>query len=153
MRSLCWHNPSHFSHNMDWTTHSQGLLTARKCYCHTINCRQTTNSKTITTHGALVQALLAWYRAGVEVHSYYITYARLLTTWQHLCVCLSYKQVASVTLNAMFIVEAFASNWRWPAGLCWLLLEFSVVMWEVSSSHCGWMSHSFTLSHHTKTNT
>lgn len=137
---------------MDWTTHSKGLLTTRKCYCHTINCRQTSNSKMITTHGALLQALLAWYGARVEVHSYYTTCACLLTSWQHLCVCLSYKQVASVTLNAMYcILEAFASNWRWPAGLSWLLLKFSVGMWEVSSSHSRRMSHSFTLSHHTKT--
>lgn len=45
VRSLCWHNPSHFSHNMDWTTHSQGLLTSRKCYCHTIKWRQTSKQQ------------------------------------------------------------------------------------------------------------
>lgn len=144
VHSLCWHNPSHFSHNMDWTTHSQGLLTTCKCYCHTINCRQTSISEMITTHGAVLQALFAWYGARVEVHSYYTTYACLLTTGQHLCVCLSYKLVASVVLNAMFIVETFVSNWRWPVGLYWLILKFSVWMWEVLSLHCSWMSHSFT---------
>lgn len=48
---------------MDWTTHSQGPSTTRKCCCRTINCRRTSNSEMITPHGALLQALSAWYRS------------------------------------------------------------------------------------------
>lgn len=151
VRSLCWYNPSHFSHNMDWTTHSQSLLTTSKRYCHTINCRQTLNNKMITTCRALLQALSAWYGARVEVHSYYTTYACLLRTWHHLCVYPSFKQVASVMLNATIIVEVDMKVTR--RLVLWLLLRFSLDVGRVRLCTCSWMNQSFTPSHHAKTDT
>lgn len=81
-----------------WT----GLLTLRACWQPaSIAAAQYTADKCWTTRrlqheGHSSQALLAWYGSRVEVHSYYTTYACLLRTGQHLCVCLSYKQVLSV---------------------------------------------------------
>lgn len=101
-----------------WT----GLLTLRACWQPaSIAAAQYTADKCWTTRrlqheGHSSQALLAWYGSRVEVHSYYTTYACLLRTGQHLCVCLSYKQVLSVMLNAKIIVVALVSDWRWPAA-------------------------------------
>lgn len=92
VHSLCWHNPSHFSHNAAWKTHFQSLLTTCKCYCHIINCRQQLSNKMITTCRALLQALLIYTEA--ESKSTHLSLKTCVYSMTPLCVCvcLHYKQ-------------------------------------------------------------
>lgn len=86
--ALCWHNPSHFSHNTEPTTHSL-LMTCKCCCCC---CTQWSANKSdqqqddyrMLRHCS--RLCWVWYGARVKVHLYCITHAGPLETLKHLCV-------------------------------------------------------------------
>lgn len=116
---LCWHNPSHFSHNAAWKTHPQSLLTTCKCYCHTINCR--TNScrarwlQWIQLIGHTFR--LCWLKRRQSQSPPILDWKHMPTSW-HLCVCLNYKTGFSVTLDATITCGQLKVTHR--RVLCWL---------------------------------
>lgn len=93
-------------------------------------------------HGALLRALLPWYRLRAEVHSCYTTYACLLTTLQHLCV---FKLQAgdSCLLKGHVYCGGICERLK---VTCWLLLMSGGGV-RGSSFHWSLMSHSFTSRH------
>lgn len=137
---------------MDWTTHSQSLLTTGKCCCHTINCSPTLNNKMITTCGALLQALSAWYGARAEVHSCYTTYACLWRTWHHLCAGPTFSSrwfLACLNVPVIVVVDMKVTR----RLVLWLLLRFGADVGCVCLCTRSWMNHSFTPAHHAKADT
>lgn len=140
VHSLCWHNPSHFSHNAAWKTHSQSLLTTCKCYCHTINYRQQLSNKVITTCRALLQALLINTEA--ESKSTHLTLKTRVYLTTPLCVSTLQTRI-SVMLDAAFSCGHLKVTHRL---VLWWLLQFSI--WIGKDFKVYWRNinkHLFTL--------
>lgn len=119
VRSLCCHNPSHFSYNMDWTTHSQSLLTTGKCCRHTINCSWTTRSLQHAGHSCKL--------------------CRLDTEPEPKSTCVTphthvYSGHDTTCVRVPTLMLSWRWTWRWPADLCCGFSSDLVRMWDVSVS-------------------